>query len=211
MKTTRSLLTGILFASLVALDLAAQGMPPAAQENIHRLFDQHAAVRRTVTLTEQGYTALTESDDPVIARTLRAHVSQMRERLESGLAVRRWDPAYAEMVQHYRDLELTVEPTPKGLRIVMLGKTPAAVKIAQNHAGIVSKFVEKGWAEHDVSHPAVASAAVAPESPVKSDEAHGAKGAGCGSGCGSGCGAGAGASSSGGKPACCRAPSAATK
>jgi hypothetical protein len=206
MKTTRSLLTGILFASLVALDAAAQGMPPEAQENIHRLFDQHAAVRRTVTLTDQGYTALTESDDPVMAKTLRAHVSQMRERLESGLAVRRWDPAYAEMVQHYRDLELTVEPTANGLRIVMVGKTPAAVKIAQNHAGIVSKFVEKGWAEHDVSHAAVASAAVTPEPPAKSGEGHDTKGASCGSGCGSGCGAGAG--ESGGKPACCRAPAA---
>jgi len=136
---------------------AAQGLPPAAHDNIRLLFDQHAKVTRTVTLTPGGYEALTESDDPVVARTLRAHVAQMRERLESGLAVRRWDPAYAELVAHYGDLDLRVEPTAKGLRIVMTGKTPAAVKVAQNHAQIVSKFVSRGWTEHDVSHPAVAA------------------------------------------------------
>lgn len=195
MKTSRSLLTGILLATLAGLPASAQGLPPAAQENIHLLFDQHAAVKRTVTLTEQGYTAVTESDDPAIARTLRAHVSQMRERLESGLAVRRWDPAYAELVEHYRDLQLTVEPTPKGLRIEMVGKTPAAVKIARNHATIVSKFVEKGWTEHDVSHPAVAQLA-ADKSPAKSGADHHREASGCGNGCG------------GAAPACCRAPAA---
>lgn len=192
---TLPLLIGIVIAKLAVLPAAAQGLPPEAQENIHRLFDQHAAVKRTVTLTEQGYTAVTESDDPVIARTLRSHVSQMRERLESGLAVRRWDPAYAEMVEHYRDLQLTVEPTPKGLRIEMVGKTPAAVKVAQNHAGIVSKFVEQGWKEHDVSHPAVTPVA-GDKAPAQAGADHHREGGGCGNGCGASV------------PACCRAPAA---
>jgi len=165
MKTPLSLLIFTIAAGALAASALAQGLPPEAHDNIHRLFDQHAAVKRSVTLTPTGYTALTESDDPQIASTLRAHVKQMRERLDSGLAVRRWDPAYDEMVRHYKDLELKVEPTAKGLRIVMTGKTPAAVKIAQNHAQIVSKFVEKGWAEHDVKHPAVAAPAPAPAAP----------------------------------------------
>jgi len=162
MKNPIHLLTISVFAGALAASALAQGMPPEARDNIHKLFDNHAAVKRTVTLTETGYTALTESDDPQIAKTLRAHVNQMRERLDAGMGVRRWDPAYDEMVQHYKDLELKVEPTAKGLRVVMTGKTPAAVKIAQNHAQIVSKFVAKGWSEHDVSHPAVASGAVDP-------------------------------------------------
>jgi hypothetical protein len=147
----------LLVLGVAGIGAQAQGLPQAARDNIHRLFDQHSTLRRSVTLTETGYTALTESDDPQLAQTLRSHVAQMRERLESGLAVRRWDPAYEEMVRHYKDLELQVEPTPKGLRVVMTGRTPAAVNVAQNHAGIVSKFIEVGWAEHDVRHPAVAS------------------------------------------------------
>ncbi|NJM55263.1 MAG: hypothetical protein HC841_04545 [Verrucomicrobiae bacterium] len=70
------------------------------------------------------------------------------------------------MVRHYKDLDLKTEATEKGLRIVMTGKTPDAIKIAQNHAQIVSKFADKGWDEHDIKHPAVATG----ESVVKAGE-----------------------------------------
>lgn len=144
----------ILLAALVS-SLHAQGLPPASRDNIHKLFESHASVRRSVTLTETGYIAVTESDDPQVAKTLRSHVNQMQERLESGLAVRRWDPAYDEMVRQYKDLDLKVEATEKGLRAIMTGKTTAAVKVAQNHAHIVSQFIACGWEEHDVRHPTV--------------------------------------------------------
>ncbi len=154
MKTS---IHSILVTLMLAASAAAQGLPQAAHDNIHKLFDNHAKVKRTVTLTDTGYIAVTESDDPQIARTLRSHVNQMQDRLDEGLGVRRWDPAYDEMVRQYKDLDLKMEPTEKGLRIVMTGKTPEAVKIAQNHAQIVSKFAEKGWDEHDIKHPAVAT------------------------------------------------------
>lgn len=198
MKSTLALIAVSLLATVLAA--SAQGLPPEARDNIHRLFDQHAAVKRTVTLTATGYTALTESDDPVVAKTLREHVGQMRARLDAGMGVRRWDPAYDEMVRHYKDLELKVEPTEKGLRVVMTGKTPAAVKIPQNHAQIVSKFVAHGWPEHDMEHPAVAATAtpsipaVPPASPAT-----------CGQGCGN-CGCGGNGSSEGSKGGggCCQ-------
>jgi hypothetical protein len=152
-------IASLLTALVLAIPAAAQGLPQAAHDNIHKLFDNHAKVKRTVTLTETGYIAVTESDDPQIAKTLRSHVSQMQDRLDEGLFVRRWDPAYEEMVRHYKDLNLKTEATEKGLRVVMTGKTPEAIKIAQNHAQIVSKFAEKGWPEHDVKHPAVATTA----------------------------------------------------
>jgi hypothetical protein len=157
-----TLLAAALF--LRPAPIVAQGMPPEARKNIHSLFDNHDKFKRTLTLTKDGYMAVTESDDPVLARTLRSHVAQMRERLDSGLGARMWDPAYAEMRQHYTDLSLKVEPTEKGLRVVMTGRTPAAAKVAQNHAQIVSKFIEKGWPEHDVKHPAVAGTAPEPGS-----------------------------------------------
>jgi len=155
MKTS---IHSILVTLVLAVSAAAQGLPQAAHDNIHKLFDNHAKVKRTVTLTDTGYIAVTESDDPQIAKTLRSHVNQMQDRLDEGLGVRRWDPAYDEMVRHYKDLDLKTEATEKGLRVVMTGKTPEAVKIAQNHAQIVSKFAEKGWDEHDIKHPAVVTA-----------------------------------------------------
>ncbi len=37
----------------------------------------------------------------------------------------------------------------------MTGKTADAIKIAQNHAGVLSKFVDKGDVEMHKSHPGV--------------------------------------------------------
>lgn len=45
----------------------AQGMSPEARKNIHLLFNQHETATRTVTMTRNGYVALTESADPKVA------------------------------------------------------------------------------------------------------------------------------------------------
>lgn len=132
----------------------ARGMPPEARERIHSLFDSHAKIRRTVTLAPDGYTAVTESDDPKVAATLKQHVGQMQKRLEFGLSVRRWDPAFAEYSDHYADLKHDFAATEKGVRMTVRGRTPAAVKAAQNHAKVLSAFIARGWSEHDKQHPA---------------------------------------------------------
>ena len=139
--------------------LQAQGMPPEARQNIHLLFDQHAQVRRSVDLTPTGYKARTESEDPKVAAALRAHVQQMSERLKKGLPVRRHDPAFAELIEHHDEVTLSVSPTDKGLEVTVTGTTPAGIKIAQNHARVVSDFAAHGWEAHDRSHPAVLSPA----------------------------------------------------
>ena len=98
--TTLAALTASLLLTWTP-QCSAQGMPAEARENIHALFSQHTNFTRKVTITEDGYTALTESQDPKLARVLREHVKQMRERLQSGRMVRGWDPAFREMVEHY--------------------------------------------------------------------------------------------------------------
>lgn len=141
-------------ASSCAQQGGGRGMPPEEREQIHALFDNHARIRRTVTLASDGYSAVTESDDPKVAATLKQHVSQMQKRLESGLSVRRWDPAFAEYSDHYADLKHDFVPLEKGVRMTVTGRTPAAVKAAQNHAKLLSAFIAHGWAEHDKQHPA---------------------------------------------------------
>ena len=159
-KIRRRLFSFLSSLSLIGLaitlapeDGTAQGMSPEIRDNIHTLFDQHSKVIRKVTLTENGYVALTESKDPNVAKVLRSHVKQMSERLQSGRMIRGWDPAFREMVQHYDDLTHKVETTTEGLKITVQGTTEAAIKVAQNHAKIITRFAENGWAEHDVRHP----------------------------------------------------------
>lgn len=148
-----TILLGFLVAS--SAPAQAQGMPRAARDTIHTLFNNHEKVTRTVEQTEKGYIATTESDDPKVAAALREHVKQMSSRLESGLMVRRWDPAFAEYVEHYGDIKHRFERTKKGVRMTVTGKTPAAIQVARNHAAVISDFVNDGWQAHDRSHPAV--------------------------------------------------------
>ncbi len=155
-----TLAVGLVFSGLlmplVHQPATAQGMSAEIRNNIHTLFSQHTKVTRKVTLTESGYIAVTEAQDPKLAAVLKKHVQQMSARLGSGRMIRGWDPAFREMVQHYPDITHQLETTPMGLKITVTGKTPAAIKVAQNHANIVSRFAQKGWAEHDIRHPRVA-------------------------------------------------------
>jgi len=169
MKTTRlaSILVASLLASALSLPLAAQGPgrggrgpghggggggPGGFQEAIHTLFDNHTKIKRSVELTASGYKSRTVSDDPEIAKTLQKHVREMRERLGSGMMIRRWDPAFAELVEHYEDIDHEFKEVDGGVEMVASGKTPEAVKVAQNHARIVSGFVEKGPAQMHEKH-----------------------------------------------------------
>ena len=142
----------VVFAQASGL---AQGMPAQARSNIHALFGQHDSLRRTVTLTDDGYVSLTETDDPALAKALGEHVDQMRQRLEDGLSVRRWDPAFAEYREHYDDMKLTIEPVTNGVRVVARGLTREAVEVVQDHARVINEFVRDGWAAHDATHAAV--------------------------------------------------------
>ncbi|MBE0557393.1 MAG: hypothetical protein IH628_09190 [Proteobacteria bacterium] len=130
-------------------------MPSEARENIHALLNNHASITRTVTLTDDGYVSTTESSDTAIVRVLHEHVGQMEARLESGLMVRRWDPAFVEYVHHIKDMERSFAATDNGLSMTVRGKTPEAIAVAQNHAGIITDFVTNGWEGHNRNHPAV--------------------------------------------------------
>ena len=159
-SSTKTLLLAILVASSLSSTSCAQpkggpGMPAEAREQIHALFDAHDKIHRDLKLTAEGYTALTESDDPKVAAALKKHVGQMQARLGEGLSVRRWDPAFAEYCDHYAEMDHQFTTTDKGVRMTVKGRTVNAVKIAQNHAKVVSAFAAHGWSEHDKKHDTV--------------------------------------------------------
>lgn len=119
---------------------------------IHSLFASHEAFDRAVELTKEGYRARTVTEDSELATLLQKHVAQMAERLDGGLSVRHWDPAFAEMREHYDDMEVSLENIAGGVQVTVVGKTPEAIKVARNHAAIVSGFVEKGESRMHTPH-----------------------------------------------------------
>ncbi|MCB1232922.1 MAG: hypothetical protein KDN19_21945 [Verrucomicrobiae bacterium] len=131
------------------------GMPDDFRDVIHALFADHGKVDRSVELTKDGYRSRATSADAGIAKLLQKHVAQMGDRLDEGYGVRHWDPAFAELRAYYDDLEVKVENVEGGIAVEVFGKTPEAVKVAQNHAKIVGGFVEKGEKQMHAEHPAV--------------------------------------------------------
>jgi hypothetical protein len=131
------------------------GIPADFREVIHTLFAEHDQVKREVKVTREGYEAETTTADAKLAMLLQTHVGQMKSRLESGMGVRHWDPAFVEIRAHYEDMAIEIEDIEGGVRVKVKGKTPDAVKVAQNHAKILSGFVERGPEEMHAEHAAV--------------------------------------------------------
>lgn len=129
---------------------------------IHGLFADHEKVFRTVELTSEGYRSTTVSSDPEVTASLRLHIQQMQSRLEGGMGVRMWDPAFVELVAHYEDMDFEVRDIAGGVSVEVKGKTPAAVLVTQNHATIVSGFAEKGATQMHATHPEALAAPVVP-------------------------------------------------
>ena len=129
----------------------------------HSLFAAHEKIDRVVELTDSGYRAKTTSEDKAVAARLQKHVAEMAARLDGGMSVRHWDPAFAEFREHYEDTSVEIENIEGGVSVSVTGKTPDAIKVVRNHAAIISGFVEKGSKEMHQTHPAVIVNPTAPK------------------------------------------------
>lgn len=145
MRFTITLFVGVVCCAATFARPEFRGpLPDEQKEIIHYLAEHHAALKREVKLTDHGYTAITTSENPDIVKKLLTHFDYMEKRLDSGAMVRRWDPAFEEMVEYYEQLETNVKKLENGIQVIVKGTTPEAVKVAQNHARIVSGFVNEG-------------------------------------------------------------------
>ncbi len=119
-------------------------LPEEQQAIIQEMATRHKELKREVEQTEDGYSATTTTENKELAGKLKAHLAYMEKRLESKAMVRRWDPAFVELVDYYDQLDTTITPLENGVKVVVKGKSPEAIKVAQNHAKIVSGFAKEG-------------------------------------------------------------------
>lgn len=150
-----------------------QGMgPDEAHGTIHALLADHEAIERRVVDRPDGVETWTESDDPEVAARIRTHVRQMKERLEDGRPIRRWDPLFAEIFEHADAIEMTIEDLPRGVRVIETSEDPYVVALIQQHAHrAVSEFVAGGMDRAHEPTPlpeAAAAHSSAPDRPAGS-------------------------------------------
>ena len=114
-------------------------------DTIHSLLADHEAIERRVEDLPDGVETWTESDDPEVAERLRQHVRDMYARLEDGRPMRRWDPLFEAIFARADAIEMTIEDTPRGVRVVETSDDPEVVALIRQHAHrAVSEFVERG-------------------------------------------------------------------
>ena len=125
----------------------------ADQAVFHELLRKHKEIRRTVKHLDNGVETLTESDNPEVAAKIQTHVASMHKRVKDGRGLRFWDDLFAAIFKTHAKITMTVENTPKGVRVRETSDDPYTVKLIQAHADVVSKFVEFGFDESPKNHP----------------------------------------------------------
>jgi hypothetical protein len=112
---------------------------------IHRLLQSHDRIRRRVEDVSNGIRARTTSEDPEIAELIRTHVSQMKERVETGNPIRLMDPVFREIFEHHAEIAIDVEPVRGGVLVVETSADPQVELLIRQHANrAVSEFVDQG-------------------------------------------------------------------
>jgi len=125
---------------------------PEDRDIFHFLLQNHTKLTRKVTELENGVETLTESSDPALVGKIQEHVASMAGRVEDGRRIRMWDELYQEIFKHADKIEMKLENTEHGIKVVETSDDPYVVKLIQSHAKVVSGFVEKGFEEAQQNH-----------------------------------------------------------
>ena len=149
-------------ASPEKTDVAAEAKPAVGtlaydQSVFHEMLAQHDKLRRSVREIDGGIESLTESDDHQLVALLHDHVRAMKSRMESGRRIRQWDPIFAVMFDHRKQVRIDIAETDTGVRVRETSDDPKVAALIQSHAKVVSAFVANGFDETSKEHPLPAS------------------------------------------------------
>jgi len=171
MTTRRTIHTAWLARGVFALALALAPVAAGAQHHMpgpqhhmggrdmqdpeHRadmalflyLLDHGDMIQRTVTTLPDGVETVTESDDAEVAAKIREHVAAMYRRVEDNRPIHARDPLFREIFSHADAIDMKMEPTDKGIRVVERSDDPYVATLIKAHAEVVNRFIANGRAE----------------------------------------------------------------
>jgi hypothetical protein len=109
------------------------------------LFD-HEKIKRSVTNLPDGIRTVTESDDPAVARAIKAHVASMEKRLSEGRSFNLFSPTLPVLFENKDKIKTVVETTEKGSIVTQTTADAKVVAALQAHALEVSELARDGMA-----------------------------------------------------------------
>jgi hypothetical protein len=113
---------------------------------VHDMLTNHEGIKRSVTNLPNGIRTVTESDDPKVAQTIKAHVASMEQRLKDGRVFNLFSPTIPVLFENKDKIKTTVEATETGAVLVQTSDDPKVVAALQAHAMEVSELARDGMA-----------------------------------------------------------------
>ena len=111
---------------------------------VHDLVMSHARIRRTVTNLPNGIRTVTESDDPRVARAIKAHVASMSQRLKDGREFNIFSTTLPVLFENRDKIKSVVETTEQGSIVTRTSSDAKVVAALQGHAAEVSELAQEG-------------------------------------------------------------------
>lgn len=111
---------------------------------VHDMLLNHTKIRRTVTNLPDGIRTVTESDDPQVAQTIKAHVASMSQRLKDGREFNIFSTTLPVLFESRDKIKSVVEVTEKGSVVTRTSTDPKVVAALQGHAAEVTELVQEG-------------------------------------------------------------------
>jgi hypothetical protein len=111
---------------------------------VHDLVMNHTKIRRTVTNLPDGIKTVTESDDPKVAQTIKAHVASMSQRLKDGREFNIFSTTLPVLFENRDKIKSVVEVTEKGTVVTRTSTDAKVVAALQGHAAEVTELAQEG-------------------------------------------------------------------
>jgi len=113
---------------------------------VHEMLGNHERIERKVSNLPDGIRTVTESDDPRVAQTIKAHVASMANRLQEGREFNLFSPTIPVLFENKDKIRTAVEQTPKGVIVTQTSDDAKVVAALQAHAIEVSELARDGMA-----------------------------------------------------------------
>jgi hypothetical protein len=160
----RTLIASVVLAAAVATTgIAAPALSSAAANNgpasgpmqadnafgsdmsvVHEMLADHNKIKRTVTNLPNGIRTVTESDDPQVAKEIKAHVASMDQRLKDGKVFNVASHTLPTIFANNAKIHTEIQQTANGVILTQTSSDPTTVAALQAHAGEVSDLAREG-------------------------------------------------------------------
>lgn len=111
---------------------------------VHDLLMNHTKIRRTVTNLPDGIKTVTESDDPQVVQTIKAHVASTSQRLKDGREFNIFSSTLPVLFENRDKIKSVVEVTEKGSVVTRTSTDAKVVAALQGHAAEVTELAQEG-------------------------------------------------------------------